>query len=632
MSGLSQIGGDKREAVGTKDLRHFVTAVRDLADQLAVWMLAPLGLLILLNGLDDLVVDLMWAYYWLRRVLLRRPPVPLPTEADLDSTPEKRIAVFVPLWHEHEVISDMLAHNISAVRYRNYHFFVGVYPNDRLTVDAVQAASRRFVNVHEAICPHDGPTSKPDCLNWIFQRMLLYEEVNGVEFDIVLTHDAEDLMHPESLRWINHYSSSYGFVQIPVLALRTPALELTHGVYCDEFAEFQTRDLPVRNRMGSFVPSSGVGTAYAREAIELLASTNSNRVFDPGCLTEDYENGYRLHQLGIRQFFVPIAGGASPIATREFFPRRLASAIRQRTRWVTGIALQGWELHGWSGGWRQVFWLWRDRKGLFASPLSLLTNLVCAYGLSSRIWDRVNPPSQLVHLLGITLALQIIRMGVRMGCSARIYGLGFSLMVPVRAIAGNLINAMAVVRAIHRYLHAKVTGEKLVWVKTEHAYPSRQALLGTRRRIGEILVGLGYLEQTDLDEALAIKPATVRLGEYLVGLGMIGEEELYEGLAIQQLLPLADIPLRSVTRRVARALPAAVSSQWNVLPFRVTSGRLDVACPDLPAAALETALREHTALEIRFHLITPMRYRELAEKLNAYRSRAATRRLNFFIL
>ena len=28
---------------------------------------------------------------------------------------------------------------------------------------------------------------------------------------------------------------------------------------------------------------------------------------------------------------------------------------------------------------------------------------------------------------------------------------------------------------------------------------------------------------------------------------------------------------------------------------------------------METALRAHTALEIRFHLITPMKYRELAE-------------------
>ena len=32
-------------------------------------------------------------------------------------------------------------------------------------------------------------------------------------------------------------------VQVPVLPLPTPFAELTHGVYCDEFAEFQNIDM-----------------------------------------------------------------------------------------------------------------------------------------------------------------------------------------------------------------------------------------------------------------------------------------------------------------------------------------------------------------------------------------------------
>ena len=62
------------------------------------------------------------------------------------------------------------------------------------------------------MCPHDGPTSKADCLNWIYQGMLVYEEAHGIRFDVVVTHDAEDVIHAESLRWINYYISRYDMV------------------------------------------------------------------------------------------------------------------------------------------------------------------------------------------------------------------------------------------------------------------------------------------------------------------------------------------------------------------------------------------------------------------------------------
>ena len=37
----------------------------------------------------------------------------------------------------------MLEHNLAAIRYRNYHFFVGVYPNDLPTMRAVAQQARR---------------------------------------------------------------------------------------------------------------------------------------------------------------------------------------------------------------------------------------------------------------------------------------------------------------------------------------------------------------------------------------------------------------------------------------------------------------------------------------------------------
>jgi bacteriophage N4 adsorption protein B len=76
--------------------------------------------------------------------------------------------------------------------------------------------------------------------------------------------------------------------------------------------------------------------------LEELAEARSNRVFEPASLTEDYESGIRIHQLGFKQTFARMRpDGANVdksqlIATREYFPRSFRAAVRQRTRWVTG--------------------------------------------------------------------------------------------------------------------------------------------------------------------------------------------------------------------------------------------------------------------------------------------------------
>ncbi len=395
---------------------------------LAAW-LAPLATWILINALDDLLLDIACLWRWAAARWFGRKGVAWPSDAELDGIPHRRIAVFLPLWREFRVIEHMLEHNIAANRYDRYDFFVGVYPNDPLTVAAVREASQRFSNVRLAMCPHDGPTSKADCLNWIYQRMLLDEEKSGRRFDIVVTHDAEDLIHPEALRLINYFSREYDMIQVPVLALPTPLREFTHGVYCDEFAEYQTKDIPARHVLGGFIPSNGVGTAFSRAALERLAESYWNRVFDPECLTEDYEAGFRVHQLGFRQLFVPIrTRGGSLMATREFFPRTLRTAVKQRTRWVTGIGLQSWERHKWKDTAGQLYWFWRDRKNVPGNLLNPIANLVFIYGVvtwtwcsqTGRPWGLADAaPAHMAWVYAAMLSLQMFHMSVRAGCVPR---------------------------------------------------------------------------------------------------------------------------------------------------------------------------------------------------------------------
>lgn len=564
-------------------------------DRWVAAMLAPLVCWILLNGIDDLIIEIAWLF-------LKKPEPPQPRPGD------PRIAIFVPLWNEHRVIERMVAQNISSIEYSNYDIFIGAYPNDAPTLAAIAEARKRFPNVHLAQVPHDGPTSKADCLNWIYQRMLLFEEENGARFEMVVTHDAEDVIHPQSLACMASYADRYDMIQIPVLALPTPWWELTHGVYCDEFAQMELLDMPVRQLLGGFIPSSGVGTAFSRRILERLAYAYKNRIFEPVCLTEDYENGCRVNWLGGRQIFVRLAG--SPIiATREYFPQNFRAAVRQRARWITGIALQSWELHGFLETVWYAYWFWRDRKILIGNLVSFLANVLTVYGIAR---GGLPLSTGLRAAVTASLGLLAIHTSVRMCCAARIYGWKFAAATPLRMIWGNWINGLATSVAIYSYFSAKLRGRPLRWVKTEHAYPNRAALAEHRRGLEEILVQSGYMSTDVLAAALASKPAERTLIAHLLSQNLIAEKDLYEAIGLEQNLP-AGKP-EEVSVPVTRSFPAAVSRRWQVLPFKVVAGSLHVAGSEPPTDRMHEELRTFSSMEIRFQLITPTEFEELAKE------------------
>lgn len=278
-------------------------------------------------------------------------------------------------------------------------------------------------------------------------------------------------------------------VQVPVLPLPTAASEWTHGLYCDEFAEYQHKDIPVRQHLGGFLPSNGVGTGFDRAALERLAASRTGRPFDPTCLTEDYETGYLLHALGYRQIFLPVRLRPSgPMATREYFPRRARAAVSQRTRWVTGITLQSWQRHGWHAPPQQLYWFWRDRKALAGNLLSPFANLLFLYGLASYSGHLGMPgewhlaslvPPWMSRLCNLTFSIAVLQTAVRVGTAGRIYGWRFAAGAPFRTFWGNLVNFAATVTALKEFGDAQWRGRGLAWRKTDHMYPVAQPALAT---------------------------------------------------------------------------------------------------------------------------------------------------------
>jgi adsorption protein B len=512
------------------------------------WALLALAVYIFLSGIDDVILDCAWVW----RCLKRR-------KAEPSNGPGLRIALMIPCWQEQDVIASMVEHNRAAILYTNYEIFVGAYRNDSATQSVIRHLEASDPKVHLALVPHDGPTVKADCLNWVYQRILEHEERTGEHFDLLLLHDAEDLIHPDELETVDRYAARYDMIQVPVLPLPTPWRELTHGVYCDDFAESQGKDLESRQQMGGFLPGCGVGTAWRREAIEELARRNSNRLFAPDHLTEDYENGLRLHEMGFRQIFVPCRqSGGTWRATREYFPRAWKPAVRQRARWVTGGALQTWEKWGWKGSMASKYFFWRDRKGLWGNPASLLCNVLLVYCL---LGHHFRFPPSVNALLWVNFSILLERIAVRMMIVARFYGWRFAAGVPIRMLWGNLLNFAATRRAVWMYFSARWRRVPLVWLKTEHTYPNREALNGP-------------------SEA-----------------------------------PCTQISAEEIPAAVARVFPRDLARGWRVLPFRISQDGIDIASPDPPGEEVRAQMRRFTRLEIRFHRVSDEDFDELAGRL-----------------
>jgi hypothetical protein len=164
-----------------------------------------------------------------------------------------------------------------------------------------------------------------------------------------------------------------------------------------------------------------------------------------------------------------------------------------------------------------------------------------------------------------------------------------------------------------RYGRARLRGEPLVWLKTEHAYPTRLALLAHKRPLSEILAGSGYVTAEQMAAATLQCASEDELGEFLVRAGAMSEEEYCEALSLQQGLAAGPIQLRDVEQRAVRTLPRTVLSEFHVLPFRLTEGALMVATPRAPDDAVTTALNRFTRLRVVFHLTTSSNFQQLEE-------------------
>ena len=148
--------------------------IADIAAELALFAAAGF----LLFAIDDLAVDFIYftRRLWRALTVYRRFPRAFAGSIMMLWKP-RFIAVFIPAWDESSVIADMLKATLQRFRHPDYRIFVGYYRNDAATAAAI--ASVGDERIEAVLVDADGPTTKADCLNHLYDALVTYEGGSG---------------------------------------------------------------------------------------------------------------------------------------------------------------------------------------------------------------------------------------------------------------------------------------------------------------------------------------------------------------------------------------------------------------------------------------------------------------------
>jgi adsorption protein B len=166
-------------------------------------------------------------------------------------------------------------------------------------------------------------------------------------------------------------------------------------------------------------------------------------------------------------------GSRAVVASRGHFPSAIGEAVRQKSRWIGGIAFAGWDRLGWRGGVGERWMRMRDRRGPLAACLLLAgyvsallwAEIALAAALGAPIAVPVSP--LLGALLWFTAWLLAWRLLMRACFTAAAYGWMEGLRSIPRTVVANFIAVLAARRAL--LIHS--AGGARQWDKTRHIFP-----------------------------------------------------------------------------------------------------------------------------------------------------------------
>lgn len=571
-----------------------------------------LASLYILMGLDDFIWDIIALYY--KR---KRKDVVLNMQ-EISDTPYKLLAVIIGAWKEDNVIEDVIHNFLESTIYPKsmYHIFLGVYPNDEATILAVKRLTALYTNVHLIINEKNGPTSKAQNVNHVIRQISKFETERSWKFSAYTIHDAEDVVHPYELKITNSLITRYPALQFPVFPLiKKPNFmnffpNITSSTYADEFAENHLFTMVNRDILGAFVPSAGTGFVLSNTVLNSFPDGN---VLPNDSLTEDYRLSLTLYEKEIPMHYVmekikrvgdDYSIKYDYVSTRSIFPNSFKTAVRQKTRWLTGITMQSMKF-------KDIFMsklpligrysLYKDQKAKIGNLLVFIGYPVFIYFIASLFIDLpiIYPAYSLSWYLSLIVTMLMIERQIFRAISIyRIYGLRsvffavfFPPLLPFRIIWGNIINFTATVKSYKSFYFStsetkvkkasKVNkvNKPMKWDKTEHTFLSKEILQRYHRRLGDVLIEKNLIQPNQIIEALKdIKKNNYKesLGRYLLKKQWIGEFPLTQAIAeIKQSIAIKHIDLSLLnTAEIIKNFDENELIRMSVLPLIETQERI----------------------------------------------------------
>ncbi|KPL69606.1 hypothetical protein SZ64_16810 [Erythrobacter sp. SG61-1L] len=431
------------------------------------------GCFFLLGALDEIGIDAAWLWF---RLTGRARTERIDRQRETGRPLAGPVAVLIPTWREAEVIGATISHALAVWPQEELTLYVGCYRNDRATAEAVTKAASGDPRLRLVLHDRDGPTTKADCLNRLYRALSDDERRRGMQYRMALLHDAEDMVDPAALSLLDREIEHADFVQIPVRPEPQFGSRWIAGHYCEEFAEAHGKAMVVRDALSAGLPAAGVGCAFSRSILDRLTQMRPGQggPFSVDSLTEDYELGIRIKVLGGKARFLRTRGDDGQlVATRACFPAKLVPAVRQKTRWVHGIAFQGWDRLGWNFHPVELWMRMRDRRGpltaIVLAAAYLLLAIACVLWTAEWLgYGRNWIDDPLLELLVlVNFASFAWRAAMRFAFTAREYGVGEGLRAVARIPVANFIAILAGRRALFAYI-AGLAGAAPRWDKTEH--------------------------------------------------------------------------------------------------------------------------------------------------------------------
>lgn len=367
------------------------------------------------------------------------------------------ITIVIPAYDEAKVIGRTID-IFEMVNYPKdfYEILIATYESDRRTREVVKEYEKKYPNVREVVNPTRPPTNKAQNLNHAYQFIDKKTEIVGF-------HDAEDVVSRNILSDANYWlNKGFSAVQFKVIPERRGD-SLTERSYALTFTKTYNFIVPLKEKLSRLVSSAGTATYIKKSVLDEMRELYGY-LFDERNFAEDFEFSLRLASQGYKIKYVDSS------VVREKFPSEFSHAVKQRSRWALGT-IQVLLKHRVGKGTKlsEKIGLATDYLGL-ASPLWTvafgLGIATIASGMSGVSLINYNSPLYIMSIVNTLGALEEIL--VTPFYAKREYGGSLKEYMKdiLATIVNDAINALAVSKALSKYIKSKMKGETIEWYKT----------------------------------------------------------------------------------------------------------------------------------------------------------------------